>query len=77
MHVRVDAPFPPAELAREELYRVLSSGFISPCCGEAGEFLAHLEQMASRENRPVPAAEPHGRRLRLRGLFSGLNLFPA
>jgi len=76
MHVRVDAPFPPNELAREELYRVLSSGFAGHGCGEAGEFLAYLEQMASREIRPVPAAEPRARRPRLRALFSVLNFFP-
>jgi hypothetical protein len=75
MHERVDAPFPPAQLAREEMLRFLSTGFAGPCCGESNEMLAYLEGVASSEK--APAAEPPGPRLRLRGLFSGLNLFPA
>ncbi|TIV71100.1 MAG: hypothetical protein E5V89_11580 [Mesorhizobium sp.] len=75
MHERVDAPFPPAQLAREEMLRFLSTGFAGPCCGESNEMLAYLEGVASGEK--APTTEPPGPRFRLRGLFSGLNLFPA
>ncbi|CDX19134.1 hypothetical protein MPLDJ20_110228 [Mesorhizobium plurifarium] len=74
MPQRIDAPFPPAQLAREEMLRFLSTGFAGPCCGESNEMLAYLEGVASSEKA---ATESPGPRFRLRGLFSGLNLFPA
>ncbi|MDX8448096.1 hypothetical protein [Mesorhizobium captivum] len=77
MNINADAPFPPAQLAREELFRFLSTGFTGPCCGESNEMLAYLERLASSETSVDPATEPPGPRFRLRGLFSGLNLFPA
>jgi hypothetical protein len=75
MHESVDAPFPPAQLAREEMLRFLSTGFAGPCCGESDEMQAYLEGVATSEKDP--ADEPPGPRRRLGGLLSGLILFPA
>ncbi|TGP20236.1 MULTISPECIES: hypothetical protein [unclassified Mesorhizobium] len=75
MHINAEAPFPPAQLAREEMLRFLSTGFGGPCCGESNEMLAYLEGVASSEKAAV--TEPPRPRSRLRGLFSGLHLFPA
>lgn len=75
MHINADAPFQSAQLAREEMLRFLSTGFAGPCCGESNEMLSYLERVASSDK--AQAAEPTLPRFRLRGLFSGLNLFPA
>ena len=75
MLVRADAQFAPAQLAREEMLRFLSTGFGGPCCGESNEMLSYLEGLASSEN--AADTEPPMPRSRLRGLFSGLHLFPA
>jgi hypothetical protein len=56
------------------MLRFLSTGFAGPCCGESNEMLAYLEGVASSEKA---ATESPGPRFRLRGLFSGLNLFAA
>ncbi|MDX8481672.1 hypothetical protein RFN28_24900 [Mesorhizobium sp. VK24D] len=77
MHINAEAPFPPAQLAREELLRFFSTGFTGPCCGESNEMLAYLERLASGETSADPVAERPRPRLRLRGLFSRLHLFPA
>jgi hypothetical protein len=81
MQANAEAPFPPAQLAREELLRFLSTGFAGPCCGETNEMLTYLERVASSEEPPpskdAPATEPPRPRFRLRRLFSDLNLFPA
>ncbi|MDX8516406.1 hypothetical protein [Mesorhizobium captivum] len=77
MSINADAPFPPAQLARDELLRFLSTGFAGPCCGESNEMLAYLERLASSETSVDPVTEPPRLRLRRRGLFSRLHLFPA
>ncbi|MDX8494869.1 hypothetical protein RFN29_25245 [Mesorhizobium sp. VK22B] len=76
MNINADAPLP-AQLARDELLRFLSTGFAGPCCGESNEMLAYLERLASSETSVDPVTEPPGPRLRRRGLFSRLHLFPA
>ncbi|CDX20367.1 hypothetical protein MPLB_1840016 [Mesorhizobium sp. ORS 3324] len=81
MQANAEPLFPPAQRAREELLRFLSTGFAGPCCGESNEMLAYLERVASSEEPPpgkdAPAAEPPGPRFGLRDLVSRLSLFPA
>jgi len=77
MHMRADAPFPPADLAREELSRLFSTGFAGPCSGESNEMLAYLEGLAFSEKTKTPASEPSRPWLRLRRILSDLHLFPA
>ncbi|MDX8443411.1 hypothetical protein [Mesorhizobium australafricanum] len=77
MNINVDAPFPPAQLAREELLRFLSTGFAGPSFGETNEILSYLEQVASsRPSADAPAGHSLPRP-RLLGFFSRLRLFPA
>ncbi|MGX5804021.1 hypothetical protein ACWGS9_22615 [Bradyrhizobium sp. Arg314] len=77
MNINADGPFPPAQLAREELLRFLSTGFAGPCFGETNEILSYLEQVAS--SRPsADASVGHSLpRPRLLGFFSRLRLLPA
>ncbi|RWM02332.1 MAG: hypothetical protein E5X80_19270 [Mesorhizobium sp.] len=79
MNINADAPFAPAQLAREELLRFLSTGFAGSCCGETNEMLTYLERVASSEEpgKDAPATQRPVPWFRFRGLFSRLNLFPA
>jgi hypothetical protein len=77
MYIKAEAPFPSAELAREELLRFLSTGFAGSCLGESNEMLTYLETTASIGKPGAPALKRSRPQLRFRSFFSTWRLFPA
>ncbi|TPN86633.1 hypothetical protein FJ987_04660 [Mesorhizobium sp. CU2] len=77
MHIKAEGPFPPAELAREELLRFLSTGFPGSVLGESNEMLAYLETTVSNDKPSAPVASRGRLWLRLPCLFSTWKPFPA
>ncbi|TGQ66846.1 MAG: hypothetical protein E5V49_16450 [Mesorhizobium sp.] len=55
MHAKVEGPFSPSIIAREEVCRILSTGSIEFCGGEAVQMMHYLDALTPSD--PFPSGE--------------------
>jgi hypothetical protein len=56
MDINAEGPLPPAELARDELLRFLSTGFAGSCLSESNEMLRYLETTVASDKPSASVA---------------------
>ncbi|CAN7670220.1 hypothetical protein [Mesorhizobium sp. LjNodule214] len=69
MHLKADEPFSPSTMAREEMHRILSTGSVEFCGGEATQMLAYLDGLTAHEAAMAEAGMRSGPWQRLSLLF--------
>lgn len=77
MHVKVEGPFPPSIIAREEVHRILSTGSVEFCGGEAVQILHYLDALTPRDQMALSGEAHRGLWRRLAGLFRPASIAPA
>lgn len=69
MHLKADEPFSPSTMALEEMHRILSTGSVEFCGGEATQMLAYLDALTAHETAMADAGLRSGSRQRLSLIF--------
>ncbi|MER9144255.1 hypothetical protein NKH92_16355 [Mesorhizobium sp. M0871] len=60
MHAKVDGPFPPSDIAREAVHRILSTGNIDLCGSETVQMLHYLDWLIPHDTASLLAKEDRG-----------------
>ncbi|WP_156938507.1 hypothetical protein [Mesorhizobium sp. LNHC252B00] len=69
MHAKVNGPFPPSEIAREAVHRILSTGNIDLCGGETVQMLHYLDGLMPHDIIIVAGKGRRGLWKRFSGVF--------